>query len=253
MHALTRDRFELVGNVTFKAAGIVIQADRLVYDRATRSGEAHGNVLYAQAVGRLAGDRITFNIEERTAEITNVTGYLEQGVIFRARRLLQIDDEHMRIEKAMFTSCTQPVPYWSFRVSSALIIRDRYAHLFNPRLKAGVVPVFYSPYLFFPIKTDRATGLLLPQIGFSDRLGSSLSNAFFWAIARNQDATFFLDNYSEGSTGLGVQHRLLPSARGRSQFSGYFLDEKGLDDIDGPERERWNARYRLQQGFGRKG
>ena len=69
MHALTRDRFELVGNVTFKAAGIVIQADRLVYDRATRSGEAHGNVLYAQAVGRLAGDRITFNIEERTAEI----------------------------------------------------------------------------------------------------------------------------------------------------------------------------------------
>ncbi|MCZ6833158.1 MAG: LPS assembly protein LptD [Acidobacteria bacterium] len=253
MHALTRDRFELVGNVTFKAAGIVIQADRLVYDRATRSGEAHGNVLYAQAVGRLAGDRITFNIEERTAEITNVTGYLEQGVIFRARRLLQIDDEHMRIEKAMFTSCTQPVPYWSFRVSSALIIRDRYAHLFNPRLKAGVVPVFYSPYLFFPIKTDRATGLLLPQIGFSDRLGSSLSNALFWAIARNQDATFFLDNYSEGSTGLGVEHRLLPSARGRSQFSGYFLDEKGLDDIDGPERERWNVRYRLQQEFGRKG
>ena len=253
MHALTRDRFELVGNVTFKAAGIVIQADRLVYDRATRSGEAHGNVLYAQAVGRLAGDRITFNIEERTAEITHVTGYLEQGVIFRAKRLLQIDDDHMRIEKAMFTTCTQPVPYWSFRVSSALIIRDRYAHLFNPRLKAGVVPVFYSPYLLFPIKTDRATGLLLPQVGFSDRLGSSLSNAFFWAIARNQDATFFLDTYSQGSTGLGVEHRLLPSARGRSQFIGYFLDEKGLDDIDGPERERWNVRYRLQQEFGRKG
>ncbi|MCZ6832151.1 MAG: hypothetical protein O7F11_00245, partial [Acidobacteria bacterium] len=89
MHALTRDRFELVGNVTFKAAGIVIQADCLLYDRVTPRGEAHGNVLYAQAVGRLAGERIIFNIEERTAEMTQVTGYLEQGVIFRAERLLQ--------------------------------------------------------------------------------------------------------------------------------------------------------------------
>ena len=253
MRAITRDRFELRGNVTFKAAGIVIQADRLLYDRVTHRGEAQGNVLYAQAVGRLAGERILFNIEERTAEMTQVTGYLEQGIIFRAARLLQIDDDHMRIEQAMFTTCTQPVPYWSFRVSSAVIVRDRYAHLFNPRLKAGPVPVFYSPYLLFPIKADRATGLLLPQVGFSDRLGSSLSNAFFWAIARNQDATFFMDNYSEGSVGLGVEHRLLPSARGRSQFSGYFLDEKGLDDVDGPERERWNVRYRLQQKFGRKG
>ena len=46
-----------------------IQADRLVYDRSTKSGEAQGNVLYAQAVGRLAGERITFNIEEHTAEV----------------------------------------------------------------------------------------------------------------------------------------------------------------------------------------
>jgi hypothetical protein len=253
MRALSRDEFELVGNVTFRSGGMLLQADRLTYNRATRSGRAEGNVLYAQGGGRLAGDSITFNIEKHTAVVINATGYLEQGIIFRAPMVEQLDENRMRFKKGMFTACTQPVPFWSFRVSTAVIIRDRYAHLYNPRLKAGYVPFFYSPYLFFPIKTDRATGLLLPQISFSDRLGTALSNALFWAIARNQDATFFLDTYSKGSVGVGVEHRLLPSANGAGRLSGYFLRERGMDESFGPERDRWNVRYRMNQGFGRKG
>ena len=165
----------------------------------------------------------------------------------------QLDENRLRFKKGMFTACTQPVPFWSFRVSTAVIVKDSYAHLYNPRIKAGHVPFFYSPYLLFPIKTDRATGLLLPQISFSDRLGTALSNALFWAIARNQDATFFLDTYTTGTVGVGAEHRLLPSANGSSRFSGYFLREKGMDDRFGPERDRWNVRYGLNQGFGRKG
>ncbi len=50
-----------------------------------------------------------------------------------------------------------------------------------------------------------------------------------------------------------MEHRLLPSARGTSVLSAYFLNEQGLDASEGPERERWNARYRLQQELGRHG
>ena len=84
MRALTRDQFELSGNVTFRSGGMLLQADRLVYDRVARTGQAEGNVLYAQGGGRLAGDRITFNVLKNTAVVINATGYLDQGIIFRA-------------------------------------------------------------------------------------------------------------------------------------------------------------------------
>ncbi len=251
--ALSRDRYRLRGNVTFQSQGMLLQADEVTYDRATGQGEATGNVLYVQGTGRIAGERVTFDTEARTAVIEDATGYLDQGFLFRARRIIQLDDHRIRFEDGFFTACTQPVPYWSFSVHSGLVIRDRYVHLYSLALKAGKMPIFYSPYLIFPIKPDRATGLLLPQIGFSKRLGSSLGNAFFWDIQRNQDATFYLDVFSEGSLGGGLEHRFLPNDRGGSVLNAYGIDEDSIDDVSDEERRRWNVRYRLRQDFRSRG
>lgn len=248
--ALSADRYLLEGNVSFKAGTILLQADRLTYDRSDSTGEAVGNVLYVQADGRIAGDRVIFNVQESTAEIDNATGFLEQGFIFRARKVYQLDEERLRFEKGFFTACTQPVPYWSLKVSSGLVVRDRYVHLYNMRLRAGKMPVFYSPYLAFPIKPDRTTGLLLPQIGFSDRLGTALQTAFYWAIARNQDATFYVDAYTGGSLGTGLEYRFVPNRRGLGILDAYMIDENDLDPRFGEDRRRWNARYKQVQDFG---
>ncbi|MFQ5670313.1 MAG: LPS-assembly protein LptD [Acidobacteriota bacterium] len=247
--ALSPDQWLLEGNVTFRSAGVLLQADRVTYDRSTGRGEATGNVLYVQGTGRIAGDRLSFDLKARTAEIFNATGFLDQGFLFRARKVMQIDNDHIRFEKGHFTACTQPVPYWSFHVHSGLVIRNRYVHLYNLSLRAGRVPVFYSPYLVFPIKSERATGLLLPQIGFSQRLGSSLGNAFFWDIRRNQDATFFLDAFNQGSLGRGVEYRLVPNQKGAAIFNAYLLEEDGLAPTELPERRRWSVRFKERQDF----
>ena len=69
------------------------------------------------------------------------------------------------------------------------------------------VPVFYLPAFYYPInKEDRATGFLMPIYGASTIRGQSLSNAFFWAINRSQDATFYHDWFSK--TGQGVRRRV---------------------------------------------
>jgi len=238
------------GNVTVRTHGILLQADRVTYNRATRTGEAEGNVLYVQGTGRVAGDRIVFNLESRTATMENATGYLEQGFIFRAEKIDQLDDDRIRFEGAVFTACTQPVPYWSFRVSSGTIIRDNYVHLHHVRLRAGKVPFFYLPYLMVPVKPDRASGLLMSQIGVSNRLGTLLSNAVFWDIARNQDSTFFLDLYSSGSVGGGLEHRYVPNARGAVVFNAYVIEERNVDRVFWrPEQPRWNVRFKQIQDF----
>ena len=56
------------------------------------------------------------------------------------------------------------------------------------------MPVFYLPVFYYPIhKEDRATGFLIPIYGSSTIRGQTLSNAFFWAINRSQDATLYHD------------------------------------------------------------
>jgi lipopolysaccharide assembly outer membrane protein LptD (OstA) len=52
--------------------------------------------------------------------------------------------------------------------------------------------------MYYPInKADRATGFLLPIYGTSTIKGRRLSNAFFWAINRSQDATLYHSFYSK--------------------------------------------------------
>src|SRR5207237_4077444 len=72
------------------------------------------------------------------------------------------------------------------------------------------VPMFYLPILYYPIqKGQRATGFLLPTYGTSTVRGQSISNAFFWAINRSQDATFFHDWFTRTGTGEGSEYRYI--------------------------------------------
>ena len=68
----------------------------------------------------------------------------------------------------------------------------------------------YLPIFYYPINKDddRSTGFLLPIYGASTVRGQSLSNAFFWAIDRSQDATFTHDWYSKTGQGFGGEYRV---------------------------------------------
>ena len=79
-------------------------------------------------------------------------------------------------------------------VCTVLLNIDHYTVLRNAILRVKNVPLMYVPILYYPTKEEnRATGFLLPTYGRSTYRGTSISTAFFWAISRNQDATFLHD------------------------------------------------------------
>ena len=97
----------------------------------------------------------------------------------------------------------------------------------NAVVEVKDVPVFYLPLLYYPIQEDdRATGILMPMYGSSLATGSSISNAFFWAINRSQDATFFHDWMFSRGNGLGAEYRYLLGPQAQGDFRYYWLDEK---------------------------
>ena len=120
----------------------------------------------------------------------------------------KVGPKRYKITRGGFTSCVQPTPRWELVSSTSLVELDEYALLKNTVLKVKGVPMFYLPVMYYPIQADdRATGFLLPTYGSSVIRGPSISNAFFWAINRSQDATIYHDWFTKRGQGVGAEYR----------------------------------------------
>ncbi len=63
-------------------------------------------------------------------------------------------------------------------------------HLRHPRLSLYGVPVFYAPYLSFPYKGARASGLLVPEYGQNSQRGWYTALPLYWSPHRGWDTTY---------------------------------------------------------------
>ena len=122
----------------------------------------------------------------------------------------------------------------------------------NAVVEVKNVPVFYLPMLYYPIQNDdRATGILMPMYGSSLATGSTISNAFFWAINRSHDATFFHDWMFSRGNGVGAEYRYLVGPQAQGDFKYYWLDEKEAVINGGtrPARQSKTIRGNLSQNL----
>ena len=243
------DRFRLLTEVEIEGEpgspneGQKFFADDMEINIRTGELTARGNVVFSTPTARISSDTVVFNTKtklgtfsnafgiaslgERGEENRSMFGSLEPDVYFYGSEIEKVGPDKYRIHKGGFTTCVQPTPRWEIVSGSATVNLDDYVILRNAVVHVKDVPVFYLPLLYYPIQEDdRATGFLLPQYGSSLAMGSAIGNAFFWAINRSHDATFFHDwRFSRGS-GLGTEYRYVlgPQAQGNLRY--YWLDEK---------------------------
>ena len=78
-------------------------------------------------------------------------------------------------------------------------------------MRVKKVPVFYTPYLLWPAKSERTSGLLVPNIGYSNLRGSYVGLAYFQILGRSFDTTLFADSYGKGFVGVGDEFRYRPT------------------------------------------
>jgi hypothetical protein len=246
-----KDELILRDYVDLRYGNMRLQADYVRYLTATKEAYAEGNVILDQGPARITAESLVYNIETGTGTFTKARGYAEPSYYFEAERVEKVSENELVLHQATFTACTQPIPYWSFKIGHGLIRLDDYAYMHNLRFKLGRVPVFYTPYLVWPVKSDRASGLLFPNFGYSQRSGTIISNAYYWAMRRNMDSTFYLDYMSLAGYGTGLEYRYVPTDRGRGYFSGYYIRDQVAKEENRPgvPVDRWVINYTHNQVF----
>ncbi len=233
---------ELSGAVTVLAANARLQADRLEI-REGRYIVAEGNVLVIWSGNRITGARMSYDLETGRGIVENATGYVDPEFYFTAASAEKVGDDRVRLEDATVTTCTQPVPYWSFSVSKARIRLDHYAHMTHLRLKVKHAPVLYLPYMVWPVKPDRAAGLLFPTTGSTRDRGEVITLPLFVPLGRSADVTLFGEYYTKAGWGGGGELVVLPNRSGHLSLSGFFIQDR-LAGFG-----RWRVTYRQAQDF----
>jgi LPS-assembly protein len=246
-------------------------ADHIEYYVETNRLVATGNVLLIEPDHQIAADRADFNAKTRLGTFYNAQGFAALGkpaggpvtpgpidpdIQFYGETLEKVSVDTYIISKGGFTSCVQANPRWEMTSGSLRLRVDHYALLSNMMLKVKGVPALYLPYMYYPLsKENRSTGFLMPSYGSSTYKGQTISNAFFWAINRSQDATFLHDWYSKTGQAVSGEYRYM-SLGGSGNFRTNFLNERPLtyiadgEEFEQPGRQTFGAYGNLSQQLG---
>ena len=221
----------LTGGVKIRYQDVDVSADEARLDIPTNTVTAQGNVVLDQGPRRLTGETLVFDLEAKTGTLTKAAAQVSPDYYFKGAEIAKTGENSYTVTDGVFTSCSQEVPDWSFRLGKARVEVEGYAHVKNASMRVKKVPVFYTPYILWPVKTERSSGLLIPNFGYSDRRGASLGMAYYQTLGRSWDTTLHVDTFTQGYLGLGNELRYRPSEGTKGDLVVYFVrDPEALDD-----------------------
>lgn len=221
------------GNVHVLYQEIEIHCDEVDYERSTGDLIARGNVVVDRGPSRFTASEMRFNLLTKTGVFVNATAFIDPMYTFSGRTIEKLDETHYRIDHATFTTCmTDGSPPWSFNVAKAMVEEEGLGRFKSVAMRVKGVPVFYLPYMVWPIKQERAAGLLMPRFGYSNQRGFNFGLPVFVPLGRSYDTLIFADYYTEGFFGLGNSWRWAPVRGARGEINMYGIWDRENEDFE---------------------
>jgi LPS-assembly protein len=189
---------EAVGDVQIFYKGRTLEADRVVYNRATKRVFAEGNARLTEANGQLVtGSRFDLTDDFRDGFIDTLRTENPDRSRFAAPRAERSGGDTVSFITGTYTACEpckdnpERPPLWQVRSQRIIHKGDEKTVYFeSSRLEFAGVPIAYIPYFWAPDSTvKRQTGFLAPTIYSSTPLGFGVGLPFFWNLAPNYDLT----------------------------------------------------------------
>jgi LPS-assembly protein len=229
---ISRERASVFrGKVIIRRGKAQLEADRANYDYLTETLDADGNIRFIGPGLMISGTDAHADMQNNTASFNNALYYTSEQANGTARSISMLDRYRLELNEATFTSCDPLDPDW--QLSADKIHLDRESQQGNAKhmvLRLKNVPVFYFPYVRFPISEDRLSGLLYPTIGSSDKLGTQFQIPYYWNIAPNYDATFTPWYMAKRGTMLKSEFRYLHSINQGVLLVDYLNKDKEYFD-----------------------
>tara|TARA_Y100001970_G_scaffold208299_1_gene253830 strand:- start:7070 stop:9427 length:2358 start_codon:yes stop_codon:yes gene_type:complete len=189
----------LQGDVLLRQGRLQARADQASFDQANAQAVLEGNVRLRDQGVLVLGDSASMRIDNGETRIDGVEYVVHDA---RARgtadTLRRRDDAVIVISDGSYTTCEPGQNTWSLHGKDIELDRETgWGEAKHVTLRVKDVPVFYTPYMYFPIDDRRQTGLLVPSFSYSSDNGTEIETPYYINIAPNYDATLYPRYLSE--------------------------------------------------------
>ncbi len=229
------------GNVVMEREGLLLSADSLHAYLSTQTAVAEGNIRAASGDDIFRGDRLEFNWERETGALFGGNLFLkDNNYHIKADEILKTGANTYEAKDVLITTCDGESPAWQMEGKKFDITVGGYGTVSPAIVRVKDVPLFYAPFLAFPVKLERQSGFLAPEFElYSERQGTEISQPIYWAINESSDATFYVDYMSRRGLKLGAEYRYFTSESDRGMILFDFLDDSKIDDGSGDSSRKW--------------
>lgn len=210
------------GSVKIEKDDAAVNCDEMTYFEETADVIAEGNVHYDDIDSKVTASKAEMNMDTKSGKLFDAEVFLvKDNYHLSGKEIEKKGEKYYYSPEAAFTTCDAPVPAWCFKgkdvdaeVGGSLKAKHVFFHIKD-------VPVFYTPYMWAPLVSERQTGFLTPTISQSSSKGTGVEIPFYWAISENRDATFVFDRYDKGVTGIGLEYRYIEPEHIKSFWWAY--------------------------------
>ncbi|WP_375690632.1 LPS-assembly protein LptD [Pseudooceanicola sp. LIPI14-2-Ac024] len=231
-----RDRVVAEGRVEALRGDVRLQADKVIYDRATGRLVITGPITLTQVGGSavILADAAELDDDLRNGIAQGARMMLDQQVQLAAYQLDRRNGRFNQLYKATVSSCHicndgRP-PLWQIRAER--VIHDeveRQLYFDNARFEVLGVPIFWLPRLRLPDPTvERASGFLIPSFSRDSRLGTGVRVPYFLTLGDSRDLTITPFITAETRT-LELRYRQA-FRNGKIEFEGAISRDTLLPD-----------------------
>lgn len=223
------------GDVKVRQGVRKFDSDYAELDQKSRDVIAIGNIYYNDGQITVTSDKtLKSNLDTKNSELEEGK-YQVHGSPVRGsadRVTMTNNNQNITLEGAQYTTCPPGQEVWTLKAGSIDIDQTEvFGEAWNASLWLYDYPVFYFPYINFPIKDERKTGLLYPGYTQSSKNGMDITQPFYWNIAPNYDATITSRFMDRRGLMEQVEFRYMPDpAHVGSLYFESLADDKQYDE-----------------------
>ena len=221
----------LEGTVQMTRGTQRVDADKLEYDENSKNVSASGNVRAEDQQLIIESQKAELNLETNYAKSENAQ-YVYKPLHARgsAKTIERTSDEFVRFEDTSYTTCEEGDRSWELTADEVDLNKATGEGIGRDvTVKFKGVPIFYTPWIRFPIDDRRKTGFLTPTIGNSNDSGFELETPWYWNISPNKDAIFAPRLLTDRGLQLKSQFRYL-NQKSFGQLGLEYLDDGEFKD-----------------------
>lgn len=180
----------LKGNVELRQGSQTVTGDAAWFDSNNSSVDIIGHVKFRRPNMIIQSSDASFDMANSEAQLNQAQLALPSNELRATAQSIDYhSDDTVTMNKGSFTFCPPNDNAWAIHSNKIDLDPNLgFGEAQNAILKIGTVPVFYLPWLSFPIDDQRRSGFLFPTLVSSSQMGLDITTPYYLNLAPNYDA-----------------------------------------------------------------